>query len=34
MMETAHDPGSAKQLGGVEARLDAFAAHMAGVLQK
>lgn len=34
MMETAHDPGSAKRLGGVEARLDDFAAHMANVLQK
>ena len=34
MMETAHDPGSAKKLSGVEARLDAFAAHMTKVLQK
>ena len=34
MMETAHDPGSAKQLGGVETRLDRFAAHMTSILQK
>lgn len=34
MMETAHDPGSAKNLAGVERRLDQFAAHMAAVLQK
>lgn len=34
MMETAHDPGSAQKLAGVEQRLDAFAAHMAQTLQK
>ena len=34
MMETAHDPGSAKELRGVERRLNEFAAHMAAVLQK
>ena len=34
MMETAHDPGSAKGLAGIEWRLDSFAAHMAATLQK
>lgn len=34
MMETAHDPGSAQRLAGVESRLDEFAAHMTSVLQK
>ena len=34
MMETAHDPGSAKRMEGVEARLDDFAAHMVKTLQK
>ena len=34
MMETAHDPGSAKELAGIDRRLDAFAAHMALTLQK
>lgn len=34
MMETAHDPGSAQHLPGVEARLDEFAARMASTLQK
>ena len=34
MMETAHDPGSAKGLAGIDRRLDSFAAHMAATLQK
>lgn len=34
MLETAHDPGSAKKLAGVEQRLDDFAAHMVRTLQK
>ena len=34
MLETAHDPGSAKELTGVEQRLDDFAAHMVRTLQK
>ena len=34
MLETAHDPGSAQKLMGVEQRLDDFAAHMAATLQK
>ena len=34
MLETAHDPGSAQRLQGVETRLDEFAAHMISVLQK
>ena len=34
MLETAHDPGSAKKLDGIDRRLDDFAAHMAATLQK
>ena len=34
MLETAHDPGSAKELTGVEQRLDDFAAHMVRTLQE
>lgn len=34
LMETAHDPGSAREVAGIEARLDDFAAHMVQVLQK
>ncbi len=34
MMETAHDPDSARKKAGIEERLDAFAAHMARTLQK
>lgn len=34
MMETAHDPGSAQHLDGVERRLDEFAAHITETLQK
>ena len=34
MLETAHDPGSAKELIGVEQRLDDFAAHMVRTLQE
>ena len=34
MLETAHDQGSAKELTGVEQRLDDFAAHMVRTLQK
>lgn len=34
MMETAHDPGSAQHLDGVEKRLDAFASHITKTLQK
>ena len=34
MMETAHDPGSAREVSGIQARLDEFAAHMVKTLQK
>ena len=34
MMETAHDPGSASKMAGVEERLDQFASHMVSILQK
>lgn len=34
LMETAHDPGSAQEVAGIEKRLDDFAAHMVQVLQK
>lgn len=34
MMETAHDPGSARRLAGVEQRLDDFAAHMRATLEQ
>lgn len=34
MLETAHDPGSAQHLAGIEQRLDAFATHMSATLQK
>ncbi len=34
MMETAHDPDSARQQAGIVERLDAFAGHMVQVLQK
>lgn len=34
MMETAHDPDSARRKAGIETRLDAFAAHVVRTLQK
>ena len=34
MLETAHDPGSAQKMEGVEQRLDEFAAHMISTLKK
>lgn len=34
MMETAHDPGSARHLSDIDRRLDEFAAHMVTTLQK
>ncbi len=34
MLETAHDPGSARELEGIGTRLDAFSTHIVNTLQK